>query len=78
MSNLEKLNNIFVEVFGIDKSVLNENFVKNSIDNWDSVHQLSLVTGIEDEFDLMLDTEDILDLTSYEKAIEILKKNTLL
>lgn len=74
MSNLEKLNNIFCEVFGIDASFLNPNFDKNSVENWDSIHQLYLTTAIEDEFDIMLDSEDILEFTSYENVKNLLKK----
>lgn len=74
MTNLEKLNNIFAEVFSVDVSELNESFDKNSVDSWDSVHQLSLTSAVEDEFDIMLDAEDILGFSSYEKAKEILRK----
>jgi len=44
------------------------------VDNWDSVLQLSLVTAIEDAFDIMLDAEDILGFTSYAAGKEILMK----
>lgn len=74
MSNLEKLNNIFCEVFAVDASALNAAFDKNNIEGWDSVHQLSLTSSIEDEFDIMLDAEDILEFTSYDNAKEILAK----
>lgn len=74
MSNLEKLNNIFSEVFGVDASALNAEFNKNSVEGWDSVHQLCLTTAIEDEFDIMLDAEDILDFTSYDNAKKVLAK----
>lgn len=74
MTNLEKLNNIFAEVFSVEVSALNADFDKNSVDSWDSVHQLSLTSAVEDEFDIMLDAEDILGFTSYNNAIEILKK----
>lgn len=74
MTNLEKLNNIFAEVFSVEVSALNADFDKNSVEGWDSVHQLSLTSAVEDEFDIMLDAEDILGFTSYEKAKEILKK----
>lgn len=74
MTNLEKLNNIFAEVFSVDVSELSESFDKNSVDSWDSVHQLSLTSAVEDEFDIMLDGEDILGFSSYEKAKEILLK----
>lgn len=74
MTNLEKLDNIFAEVFSVEISALNADFDNNSVDNWDSVHQLSLTSAVEDEFDIMLDAEDILGFTSYEKAKEVLKK----
>ena len=74
MTNVEKLNNIFCEVFSVEASALNTDFDKNSVDGWDSVHQLSLTSAVEDEFDIMLDAEDILDFTSYDNAKTILAK----
>ena len=74
MTNLEKLNNIFCEVFCVEHSVLNADFCKDNVEGWDSVRQLSLTTALEDEFDIMLDAEDILEVTSYEKTMAILKK----
>ncbi len=74
MTNLEKLNSIFCEVFSVDVSALGVEFDKNSVEGWDSVHQLSLTSAIEDEFDIMLDAEDILECTSYENVKTILAK----
>lgn len=74
MSNLEKYNKIFCEVFLVEENVLNSDFNNKSVDGWDSVKQLSLTTSLEDEFDIMFDAEDIVELTSYEKGKEILKK----
>ena len=73
MTNLEKYNQIFTEVFGVDSSALNDDFSKDSVDLWDSVHQLNLVTLAEDVFDVMLDPEDIMSFTSYASGKEILK-----
>lgn len=74
MTNLEKLNNIFCEVFSVEVSALNDEFDKNSVEGWDSVRQLSLTSSVEDEFDIMLDAEDILEFTSYNNAKQILAK----
>lgn len=74
MTNLEKLNAIFCEVFSVEESALTSEFDKNSIEGWDSVRQLSLTSSIEDEFDIMLDAEDILEFTSYDNAKAILAK----
>ena len=74
MTNLEKLNAIFCKVFAVESTTLDESFDKDHIDSWDSVHQLSLTSSVEDEFDIMLDAEDILDFTSYNKVKAILAK----
>ena len=74
MTNLEKLNNIFCEVFSVEATALNSEFNKDNVEGWDSVRQLSLTSSVEDEFDIMLDAEDIIGFTSYESAKDIIKK----
>lgn len=74
MSNLEKYNEVFRDVFMVEDVALNDTFDNKSVDGWDSVKQLALTTALEDAFDIMLDAEDILELTSYTKGKEILKK----
>jgi len=72
MTNLEKLNQIFCEVYSVEESALNEEFVNTNVDTWDSIHQLSMVAAIEEAFDLMMDAEDILEMTSYENVKKLL------
>lgn len=74
MENLDKYNNIFMEVFGVNPGDLAGSFNKDSVEAWDSVHQLNLVTLAEENFDVMLDPEDILGFTSYEAGKEILRR----
>ena len=74
MTNLEKLNRIFCDVFSVQESALNNDFNKDNVEGWDSVRQLSLTTAVEDEFDIMLDAEDILEFTSFDNAKSILAK----
>lgn len=74
MTNSEKLENIFCEVFSVEASALGTDFNKDNVEGWDSVRQLSLTSSIEDEFDIMLDPEDILACVSYDNAKEIVKK----
>ena len=74
MNNLEKLNNIFCEVFSVKASALDSDFNKCSVNGWDSVRQLSLTTAVEDAFDIMLDADDILEFTSYDNAKRVLAK----
>jgi len=74
MDNLSKLKNIFAEVFSVNEKEVVEGFNKDTVDGWDSVHQLSLTSAVEDEFDIMLDAEDIIEFSSFENAKRILAK----
>ncbi len=74
MENLEKYNNAFVQVFGANPEELNDDYGKDTVDEWDSVHQLSLVAEFEEAFDIMFDPEDIMEMTSYAKGKELLRK----
>lgn len=44
------------------------------IEAWDSVGHMGLIAALEEAFGIMLDTDDIIDLSSFEKGQEILKK----
>lgn len=74
MSNLEKYNEAFIKGLEIPADMVNENLKYQNIDNWDSVGHMNLIAELEDVFDIMMDTDDIIDLSSYEKGKEILKK----
>ena len=74
MENLEKYNKAFIDVFGAKAEELNDNYGKESVDEWDSVHQLSLIAEFEEAFDIMFDPEDIMEMISYKNGKEILAK----
>lgn len=75
MTNLEQYNAIFTEVFGATTDQLGDDFSKETVSEWDSVHQLNIISLLEETFDLMLDPEDIMACTSYKAGKEILAKN---
>ena len=72
MENLKKYNEIFMEVFSVKENALGKDFTNECVDNWDSIHQMNLITYIEDTFDVMFSGEDALNLTSYEAGIQLL------
>jgi acyl carrier protein len=75
MTNVEKYDAIFTEVFGVAVDQLGDNFSKKTVSEWDSVHQLNIISMLEETFDLMLDPEDIMACTSYNAGKEILTNN---
>lgn len=73
MTNKEKYIKAFAEALEIGAEQA-EGLKYQEIPAWDSVGHMALVAAIEDAFDIMMDTDDIIDFSSYEKGIELLKK----
>lgn len=74
MDNLGKYNNAFMETFTITEDQL-AGLKYQDIAAWDSVGHMSLIAALEEAFDIMMDTDDIIDLSSYEKGREILARD---
>ena len=74
MSNKAKYDSIFIEVFEISQTDLTDDLAYQSIATWDSVGHMSLMAELEDEFDVMLEMDDIVDFGSYKTGIETMKK----
>ncbi len=74
MSNLEKYKKAFTDSLSIDKKNFDENLEYNSIPEWDSIGHMTLMSALEDEFKVSIETDDIVDFSSFKKGMEILKK----
>jgi len=72
--NEEKLRSIFASALDIDIELVTDELAYNSIPAWDSLAHMTLITEIDDQFDTMLDTEDVLDMSTFAKAKVILAK----
>lgn len=66
-----RLRKVFSLLFNIDENEIIPTSSKDSIDNWDSLQHLNLVTSIEQEFQIILDESDVLELLSFELAEKI-------
>ena len=74
MNNLNKLYDVFVKSLNISLSEVTGQLTYNSIPEWDSVAHMAMVAELENAFDIMLETDDIIDMSSVNKAKEILEK----
>lgn len=74
MNNLEKYNQVFKESFSLTDVDLNDKLTYQSISQWDSVGHMSLVSLLEETFDIMIDIDDIIGFSSYSEGINILNK----
>ena len=73
-TNREKYDNAFKESFEIEQGDLKDELEYNTIETWDSIGHMQLMAELEDSFDIMIDTDDILNFGTYAKGIEILAK----
>ena len=74
MPTVEKYSEIFKASLNIDANKFNDKLKYNEIDEWDSIGHMTLMAALEEEYKITLETEDIIDFSSFKKGIEILKK----
>lgn len=73
MTNIEKYNKAFIEAFNVEETELTI-LAYQSIKTWDSVGHMGLIAIMEEAFDIMMETDDIIDFSSYVKGFEIMKR----
>lgn len=74
MSNTFKVVQVFAQALGIPQNSVKDDLAYNTIQQWDSTAHLVLISEIESAFDVLLDTEDVINLSSVAKARSILEK----
>ena len=73
MTNSEKYEKAFIQALEVSPEAVST-LVYGESAAWDSVGHMTLVANLEDAFDIMLEMDDIIDLSSFEKGKEILRK----
>lgn len=73
MSNIEKYNQVFCKTLQVSEDQLKD-LKYQDVELWDSVGHMTLMAELEDAFDIMMETDDIIDFSSYEIGIDILRK----
>ncbi len=74
-SSLERLKSAFVTVLGVDPEADFETMAYGETPGWDSVAHMALISEIETAFDIMLPTDDVIGMSSFLKAKEIVARN---
>lgn len=73
MENLEKLRTAFAEALGMDRAGITD-ALSFGDSPWDSIAHMAIVASIERAFDIMLDTDDVVGMSSFKVAKEIVGK----
>ena len=74
MSNLEKYKKAFTDALSIDEQKLSKDLKFNEIPEWDSIGHMTLISALEEGFEITIETDDIVDFSSFKKGKEILTK----
>ena len=72
--NDAKLKQAFANAFAIPVEPGIENMAYGSVEYWDSTAHMVLIAEIEAAFGILLTTDDVIDLSSYRKAREIIAR----
>jgi acyl carrier protein len=74
MKNEELLYESFASALQVEFSSITDELKYQSIPEWDSIAHMILINEIETNFDVIIDTDDVIDMSSVSKAKEILSK----
>lgn len=72
-NNKQKYDKAFIESFSISHGALNK-LEYNSIPEWDSVGHMEMIAALEEQFEIMMEMDDIIDFSSYKKGMELVGK----
>ncbi|CRK60885.1 acyl carrier protein [Alloactinosynnema sp. L-07] len=73
MSLSERLRTVFVDALQLEDDVEVESLKYRDIDAWDSVGHMALVAAVEDEFDVQFETDQVIDMSSFKVALDMLE-----
>ena len=74
MPTRDRYDAVFMNAISVSKEDLNESLTYESVPSWDSIGHMSLIAGLESEFSVSLNIDDVIDFSSYTHGIAILKK----
>jgi acyl carrier protein len=74
LTNKQRYDKVFMDALNLRPEDINDALIYNSVAAWDSVGHMSMMAALEAEFDIMLETDDIIDFSTYRKGMEILAK----
>ena len=74
MNNLDKYNKVFIDSLSINGKKLKQDLQYNEIPECDSIGHMTLISNLEDTFKITMETDDVIDFSSFLKGKKILEK----
>lgn len=70
----DALHEIFASALNLPPAAVTEDLTYRGVPQWDSISHMALVAALESKYGILLETQDVLDLSSVARAREILRK----
>ncbi|RZU51749.1 acyl carrier protein [Krasilnikovia cinnamomea] len=74
MTDLQRLRDVFRAALDLPADAPVDDLHYQDHEKWDSLAHMSLIAALEDEFSVMIDTEDVINMSSFSEAMKILGK----
>lgn len=74
MNNEEKIKEIFIKIFPETKDDFDINREQSDYENWDSFTHVNLISELESQFDIQLETDEIISISSAKTALDLIAK----
>ena len=71
-SNREKFNSVLTAILGIDASLITDDLSPDSVDSWDSLNQINIISALEQEFGVNLVADNLAEYQSVARLTELL------
>jgi acyl carrier protein len=73
----EKLRQVFAEELGVPVDRVTDDLRYGEAPEWDSIAHMALVAAIETAFDIMIDAEQVIDMSSFAHARRLVERHAL-
>ena len=75
MSDNDRVIQAFSSVLGLPAERITDDLRYATIPEWDSIAHMSVIAALEDAYGIMIDMDDVIDMSSVGKARAILRKH---
>ena len=77
MTTEQQLQDIFANALSIPADQVTDDLSYQSIPEWDSVSHIYLISELEAAFNISIDTDEVLEMSSVEKVKDTLRKHNI-
>jgi len=72
----DKIKTIMAEILDVEVTDIDDGFNPESTDNWDSLRNLHLITGLEEQFGISLTMNEIQDMINFSEIVRVVESHT--